>query len=173
MFLKCISTLFRRNLKLSRFPISVLSGREYNSTSSIGQTIIFKRTFSWKHRRPFIIEQYNNQEIKIRKYLFSKSCAFNGKSSNNENQTFKLEGKLYFEYTCNICENRSNKMISKQAYNEGVVLVRCEGCENLHLIADNLGWFRDEKVNIEDLMKERGETVTKIGENDLQFIPKQ
>jgi len=35
-----------------------------------------------------------------------------------------------------------------------VVLIRCEGCDNLHLIADNLGWFRDERVNIEDILRE-------------------
>ena len=35
--------------------------------------------------------------------------------------------------------------------------VRCEGCDKLHLIADNLGWFEDSTTNIETLMKDKGE----------------
>ena len=52
-------------------------------------------------------------------------------------------------FTCNVCQHRSARTFSKDAYEVGVVLIRCEGCDNLHLIADNLGWFRDENVNIE------------------------
>ena len=37
--------------------------------------------------------------------------------------------------------------------------MRCPGCESLHLIADNLGWFDDEKVNIETIMQEKGQSV--------------
>jgi hypothetical protein len=30
------------------------------------------------------------------------------------------------------------------------------------LIADNLGWFQDEKTNVEDLVKEKGEAIRKV-----------
>lgn len=30
-------------------------------------------------------------------------------------------------------------------------MVRCGGCENIHLVADNLGWFQDTPVNIQTM----------------------
>lgn len=55
-------------------------------------------------------------------------------------------------------------MISKNSYEKGVIIVQCSGCQNNHLVADNLGWFRDQKTNIEDLMREKGEEVRRIDE---------
>ena len=70
-------------------------------------------------------------------------------------------------YTCAVkdCDTKQARTFTKKSYEEGVVLVRCEGCNNLHLVADNLGWFEDDGVNrgrsitVESLLKEKGQEV--------------
>jgi protein import protein ZIM17 len=63
------------------------------------------------------------------------------------------EGKdLYIlSFTCKKCDTKSIRSFTKHAYHKGVVLLRCPGCENIHLVADNLGWFEDQPVNIETM----------------------
>ncbi|KAI7816279.1 DNL zinc finger-domain-containing protein, partial [Gamsiella multidivaricata] len=69
--------------------------------------------------------------------------------------------RMLIGFTCTVCNNRSHKTMSKHAYNHGVVLMQCDHCKNRHLIADHLGWFKNGGVTVEDLVKERGETVQK------------
>lgn len=56
----------------------------------------------------------------------------------------------------------------QQAYHHGVVLARCPGCDNLHLIADRLGWFEEESTDIMDIIRKRGEEAKFVrSEEDL------
>ncbi|KMQ97982.1 dnl-type zinc finger protein [Lasius niger] len=70
-------------------------------------------------------------------------------------------------FTCKKCSTRNTRLISKLAYNKGVVIVRCNGCKNNHLIADNLGWFPEisTRTNIEKIMALKGETVRRIADD--------
>uniref|UniRef100_A0A7S2WDA0 DNL-type domain-containing protein n=1 Tax=Mucochytrium quahogii TaxID=96639 RepID=A0A7S2WDA0_9STRA len=87
-------------------------------------------------------------------------------------ERFKRKGKeenlMAIKFTCSYggdCkrpdDRTSVKIFSKKSYEDGVVLLRCN-CNHLHLFADNLGWFSDERLNIEDILEEKGEQVTKL-----------
>lgn len=71
----------------------------------------------------------------------------------------KLQDRMLMLYTCTVCNTRAAKSVGKHAYHNGVVLVRCDGCQKLHLFADHLGWFEDKRITIEDIMAEKGEKV--------------
>jgi hypothetical protein len=75
--------------------------------------------------------------------------------------------KYAMVYTCGVCETRAAKMISKQAYHHGVVLIRCPQCENLHLIADHLGQFEEKGWNVEDFLEQQGDKVKRVASDDV------
>jgi protein import protein ZIM17 len=54
-------------------------------------------------------------------------------------------------FTCGQCNAKQIKSFTKNAYHKGVVLARCVGCDKVHLVADNLGWFEDQPTNVETL----------------------
>ncbi|KAI5960799.1 DNLZ [Candida pseudojiufengensis] len=76
------------------------------------------------------------------------------------------QGELLIEFTCNVCDTRSKHNMSKQAYEHGTVLIQCPECKSRHLIADNLGFIRDEKFNLKDYLESEGQS---IDTNVLEF----
>jgi protein import protein ZIM17 len=69
-------------------------------------------------------------------------------------------------FTCGRCETRAAKGFSRQAYDNGVVIVRCPGCQTQHLVADRYGWF-GEPGSVEDFLRDRGDVVARTREEGI------
>jgi len=80
--------------------------------------------------------------------------------------------KLAIVFTCTVCETRSIKQFTENAYTNGVVIVQCPGCQNRHLIADNLGFFEDDVGgwNIEKALNKMGENVRVVSNDDVMEL---
>ena len=59
------------------------------------------------------------------------------------------------------CQKRSEETFSKQSYHHGTVIIRCEECQNLHLISDHLKIVSETKVELEDILQ--GKTTIRRG----------
>ena len=106
-------------------------------------------------------------------------------SSNNQNKKKKklvtptIPGsqkggkKLAVIYTCKVCDTRSAKQFTEQAYRHGVVVVRCPGCGNQHLIADRLGFFQDESWDVEQALAQAGESVKAVTNDNVLEVTLQ
>lgn len=73
-------------------------------------------------------------------------------------------------FTCDVCETRSAKQFTERSYLHGVVIVRCPGCQNLHLIADRLGYFDDgdgSDWDLQNIAEMRGESIRTITDGDV------
>ena len=95
-------------------------------------------------------------------------------TSNNDTISLEIPGTgktgtgrtLALVFTCTVCETRAAKQFTENAYLNGVVLIRCPGCQNLHLIADRLGWFDDtdgKHFDLTTLEQMTGQKVQRIG----------
>ena len=96
-------------------------------------------------------------------------------AGNYEGSTLTGGPKMLLRFTCtheSCVDNPAHsepttKIISKGSYEKGIVVVRCQHCDNQHLIADRLGWFGD-RTDIEQILAERGEEVSRLLADDVQ-----
>merc|ERR1712098_58747 len=100
-----------------------------------------------------VYQYHNSVGIQERKFCTSPSLS----SSDSVGGRLELGtfgepiSKMQLQYTCKVCGTRNSK-----------VIIKCDGCQNNHLIADNLGWWKDIGAkNIEEILASKGEKVQK------------
>lgn len=82
----------------------------------------------------------------------------------------KNEEAYRIAFTCKPCGERSEHHMSKQGYHRGTVLIQCPSCKSRHVMSDHLGVFFDKKTTLEDLLKEKGQILTRgHTDGDLEF----
>mmetsp|Transcript_93447 Transcript_93447/g.166286 ORF Transcript_93447/g.166286 Transcript_93447/m.166286 type:complete len:219 (+) Transcript_93447:30-686(+) len=69
--------------------------------------------------------------------------------------------KFKILFTCKICETRNSHMISRLAYQQGIVIATCPGCNSRHLLADKTGLLDIGIWDVESLA-DQGENVTRL-----------
>lgn len=115
----------------------------------------------------FVIEATNSE--KCNADTFPKTISEASQELQREiNENTDVE--LCLTYNCNVCSRRNSKIISKLAYLKGVVIVRCDKCQNTELVADNAKWIDDidGKKNVEDILAEKAEKAEKIQHVSMQ-----
>lgn len=46
---------------------------------------------------------------------------------------------LLVKFTCDLCNERTSKLVNRLAYEKGLIYVQCAGCLKYHKLVDNLG----------------------------------
>jgi len=72
-------------------------------------------------------------------------------------ELLQLSPSRYIEFNCSICSEKVAQSFHKPANEKGVVIIRCSGCQNLHLISDNFIGYSERGV--EDLARSRSECL--------------
>ncbi|CAE8675304.1 unnamed protein product [Polarella glacialis] len=79
--------------------------------------------------------------------------------------------KFRLLFTCKICETRNSHMISRLAYQQGIVIATCPGCSSKHLIADKTGILDWGLWDVE-MLAQRGENVTRLTTDGYEQVGK-
>jgi protein import protein ZIM17 len=80
--------------------------------------------------------------------------------SSKRSMNSKEKNDLIMMFTCKVCDTRSAKTMTRDTYDNGIVIVRCPRCQKLHLIADRLWWF-GEPGSGKDFLAQQGVDVRK------------
>lgn len=144
----------------------------------MAQSIRFYSIGAEKPEKPKDLNQLELNDSSVDETIDTKKCEekFPKTISEASQQVVRkftkenINEELCLAYTCKDCGTRNSKSISKMAYLNGVVIVRCDKCQNTHLVTDHDKWIDDVdgKKNVEDILAKKGEKAEKIQEVSMQ-----
>ncbi len=110
-------------------------GRNNALVSNQIVNLAFKKKYSSQKFSSLLTNHDKNVKVKSD---FSKVFL-----ANLSTEAGKLAPRMRITFTCKVCNERLTRSFLKESYEKTVVIIKCPGCSNHHIIADNLGWFSD------------------------------
>ena len=92
---------------------------------------------------------------------------FSPSAKKNQPVAFVGNDKIGISFVCTVdnCNTRITKQIKRRSYEKGTVVIQCPTCGTHHIIADNMGMYKDitdGKKNIEEIAESVGRNVTRV-----------
>lgn len=107
------------------------------------RALAFKKNYSFQTLNSLLISQNINRSLKAKNGF---NVGVLSKTRNLSTEVGQIAPpRMRITFTCNVCSERLTRTFLKESYEKTVVLIKCPGCSNHHIIADNLGWFSDLK----------------------------
>ncbi|KAI3874453.1 hypothetical protein MKX03_004783 [Papaver bracteatum] len=159
--LQRISSVFLRNQTINRKPMPI-----FQSTRIIDQFCSDKRAIQTKSepadtkKVSVEVEEEQNNSIKAIDVDQSTSLKYSVTSS----MKTSARRDLAMDFTCKVCETRSVKTVTRESYDKGVVVVRCDGCNYYHQLR-----FFGEPGGMDEFLAARGEEFKKGSPDTLNL----
>ncbi|PRQ40470.1 putative mitochondrial import protein TIM15 [Rosa chinensis] len=112
----------------------------------------FVRPFSASKRNSLRISHVRAVAPKLARKALAVSGLMSGSDSEtdaeleqnnlNSDATIDLQlprRSLLVKFTCDLCNERTSKLVNRLAYEKGLIYVQCAGCLKYHKLVDNLG----------------------------------
>ncbi|KAL9650831.1 hypothetical protein ABK040_001881 [Willaertia magna] len=156
--LKGISSFLKFGIKQS------IPSKQFTSLLSSSSFKHFSQSLYFKNHECCNNSSCDNKEEQI------EIATMPGEYKITEEEKIEKSAKMGLFYTCGKCKRRHYIEFSKHSYNKGVVVTRCSNCNQLHLIADNLGYFNKGK-NLEEIygnVVKQSDLANKVTENSIK-----
>lgn len=105
-----------------------------------------------------------------------RACQSESESKDKDKKVLGFVGAdmIGLAFTCdaNDCGTRISKRIKRRSYERGTVVVQCPTCEKYHIIADNMGMYKEVTGgarNVEELAKQQGQKVKRVDSASFDF----
>lgn len=131
-------------------------------SSQVAHSPFFTKSSITSHSRRLVAPTFRQKSTSSRPLTEEPSDRIESDADRQKRNEERRRSEEAYQivFTCKPCGERSSHRMSKQGYHRGTVLIQCPSCDNRHVMSDHLGIFFDKRTTLEDLLKERGQTLT-------------